>query len=304
MNRLREVLKKQAPELHEALERSWRIAVEEWLGTLKPSKSSYNAYPHLHNLENYLEQTLSGINVPDVECPCGNLSLVELYIVLSSILLHDIGRGTDAGNNHPEKSWEIVAEKYAHLGIPSRELAKSIGRIAAAHGRLPLPADGEKQLPTIIVDPYGEIRQELLAALLRLVDHMDSAYTRVVPLYVVPENELEILGEFRNIILGVVVDHEAHMVKTVISSEGFQRKDADVSYTIMHPYDESCKSDWIILCSSHEFPPDTQAEIDKYVTKHYPLNEEAKDVIDSQQIEPCGDTILEVARTIQACVTR
>lgn len=282
MNRLRQLVKDKSPELGEALERSWKIAIEEWLGTIKPTKGSYNAYPHLRNLENYLDEVLSNIDSANVDSPSENLSLAELYVLFSAILLHDIGRGR--GGEHPAKSRDIITEKYSHLGIPSRELAKSIGCIAAAHGRSPLQYFAKTKLPTIVVDPYGEIRQESLAALLRLVDHMDSAYTRVVPQYVVPENELEILGQFRNVVLGVTIDHEARMVKTIIGSDGFSKNGPHkTSYSIVHPFDESCEQDWNIIETRSELLPDIQAGLKKKSANLAPLSSRIETIITSQK---------------------
>lgn len=216
------------------------------------------------------DKRFSGVSASGHESPSGLLSIPELYVLLSAILLHDIGRGTGGGDDHASKSLGIVVEKHAHLGIPSRELAKSIGAIAAAHGYSPVHPGRQRSLPTIVIDPYGQIRQEPLAALLRLVDHMDSAYTRVVPQYVVPENELEILGQFRNVVLGVVVDHGAHMVRTVISREKFEQKERrNAAYSIVQPYDEACHSDWEIICEGRELPPDLRATLEKLPnTKH------------------------------------
>ena len=54
MNVLREQLRSQSPELNAALERSWEVAFDEWLPAVSPSKDSFNSYPHIRNLENYL----------------------------------------------------------------------------------------------------------------------------------------------------------------------------------------------------------------------------------------------------------
>ncbi len=278
MNKLRQVLKEEAPELSESLERSWKIAVDEWLGALKPSMGSYNAYPHLHNLENYLEQALGGISLKAPN-PSGDLSWAELYVLLSAVLLHDIGRGKGTGGEHSNKSGGIIADEYAHFCIPSRELAKCIGMIAAAHGR-PLvrlagkrPLPDAEPLPNVVIDPYGEIRQESLAALLRLVDHMDSAHTRVIPHYVVPNNELAILGQFRSVVLGVTVDHEAHMIKTVISREKFSEKNKPkAQYSVIHPYDKSCESDWIIVYANRGLPSEVRAHVKKGAAQRYHLS--------------------------------
>jgi hypothetical protein len=293
MNRLRQLLKDEAPELHEALERSWKIAVEEWLGALKPSKGSYNAYPHLHNVENYLDQILAGIQPDSAGRARGCLTPAELYVLLSAVLLHDVGRAREGKPNHPKVSQGTVEGQYAHLGIPSRELARCIGNIAAAHGRPLVPdkkgagnAGREQRLFDVTVDPHGEIRQESLAALLRLADYMDSAFTRVVPRYVLPENELELLGQFRDVIPGVSVDHEGRMVKTVVAAEKFRPEhqgQAKVDYSIVHPYDESSKADWDIISAKRALPPDIQLEGDGNGVEQHDLDQAVADTINLQR---------------------
>jgi hypothetical protein len=188
MGTLRERLRAAAPELHSTLERSWHTAHEEWLPAIPLSKTdSFNSYPHLRNLEAYLEQivaeyeSLNGPSAPPL------LSPFEMYVVLASILFHDIGRVADGDDvDHGCESQKIVTRDYASLGIPSKELAESIGRIVEFHTKTPEMAASclSSELSTVVVSPFGAIRERALAALLVLVDHMDSAFTRVPPQYV------------------------------------------------------------------------------------------------------------------------
>ena len=55
MASLRDQLRENQPELFEAFLRSWQIAQNEWLPALAPSSDSFNSYPHLRNLEGYLD---------------------------------------------------------------------------------------------------------------------------------------------------------------------------------------------------------------------------------------------------------
>jgi hypothetical protein len=100
MGRLRKILRETIPELADALERSWTIALDEWLAAMSPSSDSFNSYPHLRNHEKHLERIWlayerhHGASAPPL------LSPVEIYVMLSSILFHDIGRtltSTDHG---------------------------------------------------------------------------------------------------------------------------------------------------------------------------------------------------------------
>ncbi|MBN1901496.1 hypothetical protein JW926_09270 [Candidatus Sumerlaeota bacterium] len=159
------------------------------------------------------------------------LSPIELYILLSSVLFHDIGRTKETGKtkgnitketlekemfNHAEESKKIIKERYTTLGIPSSELASSIGKICYYHD--PRNNDlARKDLSNIVISPYGRVRELLLASLLFLADHMDSAFTRVLPPYLRSDSSLEEIGAFRRLIQGVHFDPKARMIVTALS---------------------------------------------------------------------------------------
>jgi hypothetical protein len=217
---LRDRLKESQPELYAALERSWMIANDEWLPAVSPSSDSYNSYPHLRNMENYLEQILSeyetirGSAVPPL------LSPVELYVTLSAILFHDIGR-LFGSTGHGEKSRRIIMKDFAKLGIPSEGFARVLADIAKAHDLSPSNCEEwlRLHLSAVTISPYREIRQRLCAVLLILVDHLDGAFTRVVPEYARPTDSYEVVGAFRRMVRGVTVDLQAQMVKVVLSDD-------------------------------------------------------------------------------------
>ncbi|HJX54060.1 MAG TPA: hypothetical protein VJ801_14935 [Polyangia bacterium] len=219
MGRLRKILRETIPELADALERSWTIALDEWLAAMSPSSDSFNSYPHLRNHEKHLEriwlayQRHHGASAPPL------LSPVEIYVMLSSILFHDIGR-TLTSTDHGEASKVIIDNQYPALGIPSESLAKTIARISRFHDLPAHKMEGElPKLSTTAVDPFGAIREDACAALLTLIDHMDGTMTRVVPVYLKSRMDIAPVGAFRRIIRDVEIDLEGQMVKVVLGDD-------------------------------------------------------------------------------------
>lgn len=207
------------PELHAALERSWEIALNEWLPALGVQSDSFNSYPHLRNLEIHFDRLLSEIDAMSPGKGASLLSPIETYIVLISILLHDIGR-IHAKDDHGSVSKTIIHENYSALGIPSQELCNTIADICEFHD-FPAQKAEEKffSLSTVVVDPYGEIRERECAALLMLIDHLDSAFTRVLPEYIKSLSRIEPIGAFRKVVRGVEVDLWGQMVKVVLGKD-------------------------------------------------------------------------------------
>lgn len=217
--KLRERLKGSIPRLYAAFEHSWEIAHEEWLPAVGPTKGSFNSYPHLRNLENYLERICADYEHMTGAGGIPLLSPFEVYVMLSAILFHDIGRAiTEPG--HGSKSSSILEEEYATLGIPSKSLAETIGKIVAFHD-LPTKDCDEwllNKLANVCISPYGEVRQRACAVLLRLIDELDAASTRVVPPYVV-KDDVKVIGMIRRAVSAVQIDVGAGMVKIILSSD-------------------------------------------------------------------------------------
>jgi hypothetical protein len=217
MGILRDRLHEANPALWQALERSWAIAHEEWLPALSVQKDSFNSYPHLRNLENYLDQVVLGFEAYPGTRTHLNLRPVEIYLLLSGILLHDIGRIINP-KTHGQESSRLIREQSAQLGVQSEELAQSLSCICYFHDPGPHVkySDLADEMKDIVIDPYGEVRQLLLGALLLLVDHLDSASTRVLPRYLRSRRQTKVIGAFRSLIRGVAVEPEARMIRTVL----------------------------------------------------------------------------------------
>jgi hypothetical protein len=229
------------PDMYTALERSWEIARQDWLPAIPPQQDSFNSYPHLRNLESYLEKIVDEYETLHGPSARPALTPIELYVMLSSILFHDIGRIRTSGG-HGKASKVLVKHGYAGLGIPSAELAKTIAPILEFHDLTPDQLEKAlhgRELSTVTVSPYGEIRRRVCGSLLLLVDHLDGASTRVVPVYFRPSIRTQTVGAFRRAVRAVVVDLRSQMVKTVLSEylEGKQKSPAPTSASNLAQFD-------------------------------------------------------------------
>ncbi|MCL1888134.1 MAG: hypothetical protein FWF96_04620, partial [Kiritimatiellaeota bacterium] len=123
--------------------RSKKIAEQEWFPDIRSDKGSYNALPHILNVERHADDILSQANGAR---PLGNpikLSPGEKYLLLASILFHDLGRTNENAPYHGTETNKILKAKYSHLGIENAHLARAIGIICEYHncknrGELPL----------------------------------------------------------------------------------------------------------------------------------------------------------------------
>lgn len=217
---LRTRLRECGPALHEELERCWRKA-DEWLHAIGVNRGSYNSYPHLRNVERHLDHLVTSFEALPRPAPDPPLSPVELYLLLTAILFHDIGRTQrkTIGGTHGGASGELLRKRYAHLGISSPELARSLAKIAEFHNTDPgkTRAQWLQELGCTVIEPHGEVREALLACLVCLADCMDAGFTRTVPDYI--EDHLGPIGLFRRKIRGVYADPAAAMIRTVLAHQ-------------------------------------------------------------------------------------
>ena len=239
--KLRGRLRELSPELHTSLERSWEIAFDTWLYAIGMNSGSTNSYPHLRNVERYLDEIVTEFERLPSTRFTEPLTAPELYLLLASVLFHDIGRIWDGQRlnddmpdipsylaeqrneplKHAQWSGWIVNRYYAELGIPSLELAKALAKICLFHD----PPSGMRQsmlngkLVRTVIDPFGEIREPFVAALLTLADTMDGTYTRILPLYLAKPSGIGIVALFRQLVRGVRVDAAAGMIRTVLTPD-------------------------------------------------------------------------------------
>jgi len=229
---VRDQLRTEDPFLHEALERSWRIAHENWLPAIGTSHGSHNAYPHLHNMELRLNDLAEAFGGGERR-PAFRLSPAEKYLLLAAILFHDIGRGSKKPEHkdHAFGSFNLLmegtADRWATYGIPDRSLARIIAKLALHHA----PADRDStdesrnarrdnRLSERTVDPFGRVRETGLLAVLVLLDHLDTSYIRVIP----PEFGTGPKG-FRRCVHGVGIEVESRLVCSVLA--GFDDEESE-----------------------------------------------------------------------------
>lgn len=83
--KLVDILKEKDPELYNQLEKIKEKGMNDWIGLMGSDKGSHNGYPHLRNVERNADRI-----IPDY-IKYG-LSGGELFLLLSAIFMHDIGK--------------------------------------------------------------------------------------------------------------------------------------------------------------------------------------------------------------------
>ena len=177
------------------------IAKEEWLPTVEPINDTFNSLPHLENIIHIINEMIPTEMMK-------TLSSAEIYILLCSILLHDIGKAylkksdkSKLNKIHPIRSCKIISNNYERLGIINEDFAKYIAIVVCSHGwdkphdGAVLPLNEMQQQNNIecgrcndncglcvIYKPKREkIHLHRIAALLRIGDELENGYQRVVP---------------------------------------------------------------------------------------------------------------------------
>ena len=196
------------PVLFATYKKTEEVAINHWYPGMAQSNGSVNSYPHVQGIINQLSLV---IDYP--QCAI-TLTDVELYLLLTSILLHDIGK-VKQKKEHGAASRELIKEHWAELKIENEQIQYIIQNICYLHDRSTDDFPGAYQrLPVDeYIDRYGKVRPRLLGALLYLGDHMDNSYTRTIP--------EEFTNHFRKNVLGVHFQPEQQLITTVIHPEAF-----------------------------------------------------------------------------------
>jgi hypothetical protein len=206
-----EVLKEKDSALAAQVEKIKEIGLKDWVGLLLPDKGSHAGYPHLMNVERMADKM-----IPDHIKE--KLSSGELFLLLCSIFLHDIGKiiapstspAPDDKNpdkkarpnpsfEHHIRSEQIINKYSAALGLPDDRIAQYCGLIAFCHCLKEPPktqpssqsGDSKSQGKEVVrtnfrttsLAPYGVLRIPLLAAIVRIADETDNLWTRAVNKY-------------------------------------------------------------------------------------------------------------------------
>lgn len=173
------LLKKKDSSLASQLEKIKKRGLDDWIYLLSVDKGSHTGYPHLQNVERIADKI-----VPDYLKSGFNAG--ELFLLLSTIFLHDIGKviKPKKGHNkkeHYEKSEEIINKLGVSLGLPDERMVQYCGLISFCHG-LDEPPYRSNFRDTSLY-PYGKMRIPLLAAIIRIADETDHLWTRAVRNY-------------------------------------------------------------------------------------------------------------------------
>ena len=152
---LRARLRESNPALHGCLERCWKVALEGWLDAVDVNMGSSNSYPHLRNVESHLDQIITGFEGATDPRFRPSLNPVEMYLLLSAVLFHDIGRTQSDWGGHGQIGARFVGTNFAHLGIPSIEFARALAGIID-YQSTPRVEVGRSTIPNItttVIDP-------------------------------------------------------------------------------------------------------------------------------------------------------
>lgn len=157
-----------------------------------------------------------------------------LYILLTSVLLHDIGKGVKDKPenrgllyNHADASFDIISKNWGTLGIPTEKIANIIAKICRFHDSSDL-LKMEELYTEYYIDQFKRrepIRGRLLGALLFLGDHMDNTFTRIVPDFFKEGAPLKEVGRFRRKIADVRLDRQYKLIKEIVDKSSLYQKD-------------------------------------------------------------------------------
>jgi hypothetical protein len=152
------------------------------------------------------------LRVSDLLKKCSiNLSEYELYILLLSIHIHDVGN-IIGRNDHEINSFDII-KKYGLDAGQDRIEWECIFDIAEAHGGHPKDKIGELTDIDVLDFP---IRKPLLAALLKLADELAEDRTRASRLQLLAEqlpDKAKIYHKYSYCLHSVKIDLEARQIK-------------------------------------------------------------------------------------------
>lgn len=212
------------PVLYATYKKTEEVAINHWYPGMAQSNGSVNSYPHVQGIINQL-----GLVIYHPQCAI-TLTDVELYLLLTSILLHDIGK-VKQKEDHGAGSRDLIRKHWAELKIENEQIQYIIQNICYLHDRKTNDFPGAYQrLPVDeYIDRYGKVRPRLLGALLYLGDHMDNSYTRTI--------SEEFTNHFRKNVLGVHFQPEQQLITTVIHPEAFLHLPKDDEKKILYSLD-------------------------------------------------------------------
>lgn len=144
-------------------------AQNNWLRSLEK-----NGFSHSKRIENYLNRL-----VPD-NIKEASLNPAEIFVLLYAVYLHDIGY-LISEDEHERSGYKDITNNFPKYKLNDRFEAKVVALVCYGHA-------SEKEFPLITIPTRSSVaglgdaplNLRFLAALLRLADEIDNAYTRVI----------------------------------------------------------------------------------------------------------------------------
>lgn len=208
---LRQYLKAENSDLFYEFERIRKKAEGGLLDYQTIYGDTVNGLAHVKDVEAKLDRL-----IPDDTK--AQLSDFEVYLLLSAVYLHDIGKiRQEYYAHHSQISQETIDKCHTMLGIDNEHVATVIAWIAYGHGN-----DSIDSVPgEYSIAGYGEARVGFLAALLRLGDELSVTYQRAPRIL---EHMLDGIGKqdkwrVRRSVSDVVIDPTKWTIKMFALSE-------------------------------------------------------------------------------------
>jgi KaiC/GvpD/RAD55 family RecA-like ATPase len=213
-----------------------------WLSLLGADPySSYTGIPHIRGVERNVDEA-----VPEEIKKKFNST--EIFILLASILCHDIGKKIEDSTCEKPKhgclSCIYILENWYQLLIPREDLARGIAIVCCSHTWSHPIFEGiceyinncrfkcaDKQLSILdsgLDSDEGYVRLRWVAALLRLADEVDNHVRRAVPKgFVIPKNDnLKPCDSWRRHITGIVFDVSGKCIR--LRTPKYEEPDWDI----------------------------------------------------------------------------
>ena len=193
--------------LWEILEQIKKRGLDIWVPLLTTDRGSHSGFPHLQSVEEN-----ANLLVPDEIKD--TFSSGEIFLLLSAIFLHDIGRIID-NEEHNEHSYWLIKEHWAEWGLPDERIAEYCAIIALFHGinepesNVTLEQSTVREQVrlqeyyTVSLSPYGTLRIPLLATILRVADETDNHWKRAIREFIINRSKgkkSDLIKWFRNFI--------------------------------------------------------------------------------------------------------
>ncbi|MBD3337982.1 MAG: hypothetical protein GF353_02660 [Candidatus Lokiarchaeota archaeon] len=210
-----DILKEKETELASRLNMIKNKGLEEWVGVLSFDEGSHKGYTHLINVERNVDALIPDAMKKD-------FSAGEIFLLLCSIFLHDIGK-LIKDKEHYLYSKEIIEECWAELGLPDERIALFCAIIAYFHG-VDDPIEKMLTNETININdyymasltPYGPLRIPFLSAILRIADETEDCWKRSLQEYlykrITQEKNIYLVKGFRRFIEDVEFCHKGKCI--------------------------------------------------------------------------------------------